>query len=356
MNKSLLALGQWFAKEQRILPWRTDPSPYRVWVSEIMLQQTQVATVVGYFDRFMAALPDVNALAQAPESEVMRLWAGLGYYSRARNLQRAAKQIVAKGEFPSDRAGWEALPGVGPYTAGAILSIALNQVEPLLDGNVERVFARLRRIERESAQYKKRLWRLSGIFVRESYCLGVDPRVANQALMELGARICTPRNPKCGICPLRELCRARRQAVVALYPQPKPRRQFEIVEESVHLIQRSDGAVLLRRRGPGEWRAGLWDLPETLDGLPLATSLGALARVGEHTSRHVVTHHKIHRTTHVHRIHRRLEHDSPLPTRGEATWMWANLNDIEARPALGSPLSRTWPVIRDTVLGASPRS
>lgn len=295
----LQALGAWFERQKRVLPWRDEPSLYRVWVSEIMLQQTQVVTVVPYFERFLRRFPDVESLSRAAEEEVLGLWAGLGYYSRARNLRKGAQKIVADGRFPRTREEWLEIPGVGQYTAGAILSIALDLPEAILDGNVERVLSRLRRVGREEgdAAYKEKLWALSRECVTKGAKAGVRPSVLNQALMELGATLCTPRAPRCGECPLRKACRARAKKDVEAWPPKRKKREWLEVGEEVHWISDQDGRVLVRLRDSGEWRSGLWDLPESfpdrLSGQSRAKALGSVE------TRHVVTRHRIHRVTQV---------------------------------------------------------
>lgn len=286
-------LSDWFERQKRVLPWRNDPSLYRVWISEIMLQQTQVVTVIPYFEKFLDRFPNVNALAEATEEDVLLYWAGLGYYSRARNLRKGAQQIVLKGCFPQTREEWEEIPGVGPYTAGAILSIALNQPEAILDGNVERVLSRWRMIGRErgDVDFKNRLWRLSRLFVVRGFQDKIPPSRLNQALMELGALICLPRHPKCQICPLKEGCRAQFKEVVEDYPPRKKRKEWLKVHEELHALFDDQGRVFLRRRAPGEWRAGLWDFLDSQP--PRARHLGSVK------TKHVVTRHQITRVTQV---------------------------------------------------------
>ena len=198
LRKRLLA---WFRQFQRDLPWRRDTNPYRVWLSEIMLQQTRVTAVIPYFERFLGRFPDARALAEAPQDEVLRLWSGLGYYSRARNLQRAAQEIVAKhdGKFPSNLEDALALPGIGAYTAAAILSIAYGEELAVLDGNVARVLARLGAI-RGDLREQKRWQALQG--TADTLLDRSSPGDWNQAMMELGATICTPRSPQCLLCPV----------------------------------------------------------------------------------------------------------------------------------------------------------
>src|SRR6201984_884329 len=195
----------WFGKYRRELPWRLNKDPYRIWLSEIMLQQTRVAAVIPYYERFLDRFPDIRALAEAPEEEVLRLWSGLGYYSRARNLQRAARQIVAKhgGQFPRTLDEALALPGIGSYTAAAILSIAFGAKHAVLDGNVARVLARLDAIRgdlRESQRWRE-LQKTADGLLEPKY-----PGDWNQAIMELGATLCTPRSPQCLLCPVAQYC------------------------------------------------------------------------------------------------------------------------------------------------------
>jgi A/G-specific adenine glycosylase len=288
-------LGSWFGRGQRVLPWRSRPEPYRVWISEIMLQQTQVVTVIPFFEKFVERFPSVEDLASASGDEVMKYWAGLGYYSRARNLHRAAKQVVEAGRFPRSRDEWLELSGVGPYTAGAIASISNNQVEPIVDGNVERVISRIRRLS-DFGPSKKALWGWSEAFVRLADRYGVPSSVFNQAMMELGATICTPKKPDCRRCPVRKHCRARIREDQAAFPPKKKRKEWKKVDERVVCLRSPEGQVLLRLRGEGEWRAGLWDLPESIPG-----TSSAWQKVGESQTRHIVTNHKVSRTTEVYR-------------------------------------------------------
>jgi A/G-specific adenine glycosylase len=288
----LRQLAGWFQRQQRILPWRENPDTYRVWISEIMLQQTQVVTVIPYFEKFIARFPNLETLAEAPLEDVLLHWAGLGYYSRARNIHRAAQMIQAAGKFPQDREGWLEIPGVGNYTAGAILSISLNQPEAILDGNVERVISRVKRVKlgEVPAHYKEQLWKHSRLFVERAHDMGIAPRVTNQALMELGATLCSPKNPKCLLCPLSSFCEAHRNSEEDQFPPKKKPKQWIDVKEELHCFINSEGRVLLRQRNAGEWRAGLWDL------LAEAPAL-KYAYIGEIKSKHIVTRHKISRTT-----------------------------------------------------------
>lgn len=298
-SDALGALVAWFRRQHRVLPWRDEPTLYRVWVSEIMLQQTQVVTALPYFERFMSRFPRVEDLAHADEEEVMKAWAGLGYYSRARNLHAAAKRLVAGGAsgaagrgFPTTKEGWLEISGVGPYTAGAIASIALGLPEPIVDGNVERVFARLRRLARAAGEstYRENLWELSRAAVMRAHREGLLPSDLNQAWMELGATVCTPKKPACLLCPIRAECAAFADGAVEAYPEKKKRAAWvEIAEERVALLDPRAAKVYVEKVSAGEWRAGLWDFPAAAPkGMKLAR-----AALGAVETKHVVTRHKI---------------------------------------------------------------
>lgn len=252
----------WFdAHGRKQLPWQENPTLYRVWVSEIMLQQTQVTTVIPYYRRFMAQFPDIRALADAEPDEVLRLWAGLGYYARARHLHRTAQILREQhgGEMPLDIAVLQALPGIGRSTAGAILALAAGQRHPILDGNVKRVLARFAAIEGWPGQslVQAALWQLAERYTPVE-------RVADytQAMMDLGALICTPRRPHCRVCPLADGCAAHTQGREIAYPAPKLRREPPVRATRMLLLRTTDSEVLLERRPPvGVW-GGLWSLPE----------------------------------------------------------------------------------------------
>jgi A/G-specific adenine glycosylase len=237
-------LLEWFHKFQRDLPWRRNKDPYRIWLSEIMLQQTRVAAVIPFYDRFLEHFPTIRALASAPEAEVLRLWAGLGYYSRARNLQRAAQEIVAKhgGEFPRTEEHALALPGIGSYTAAAILSIAFGERHAVLDGNVARVIARLDAIHgdlREGTRWQS-------LQAAADTLLDPDaPSDWNQAMMELGAMICTPKSPQCLLCPVAEFCRARQLGLTEVIPEKRKKRATEEVELAAAVFLDKRGRTLL---------------------------------------------------------------------------------------------------------------
>jgi A/G-specific adenine glycosylase len=240
-RKRLLA---WFRQFQRDLPWRRTKDPYRIWISEIMLQQTRVVAVIPYYERFLERFPDVRALAEAPQAEVLRLWSGLGYYSRARNLQKAAQQIVALhgGEIPTEEEAVLALPGIGPYTGAAILSIAFGAKRAVLDGNVARVLARLGAIRgdlRESPRWQS---------LQKSAGELLDPKSPgdwNQAMMELGAMVCTPRAPQCLLCPVAKVCRARQQGDAESFPEKRKKREAVQIVLAAAVFFTSRGQTLL---------------------------------------------------------------------------------------------------------------
>lgn len=264
LNGALKGLAVWFGKNSRILPWRSDPSVYRVWVSEIMLQQTTVKAVIPFYEKFLERFPTLESLASASLDDVLLYWAGLGYYSRARNLHRAA-QTVSKNGYPADRAGWLELPGVGEYTAGAVLSIAMNKPEALLDANVKRVISRLKRfgaVSPEKKGFKNKYWDFSGDLVRTADALGIEPRVTNQALMELGALVCRVKEPGCDLCPLSGICLSCQKGDPEYNP-PKSRVEKIHLRETVYSLMDDRGRVLLTNRG-NRWRKGLWDFPGKL--------------------------------------------------------------------------------------------
>jgi len=256
MRRRLLA---WYDRHARQLPWRKNRDPYAVWLSEIMLQQTQVETVKGYFDRFLKKFPTIEELAKADEHEVLRLWEGLGYYRRARQLHRAAKMIADEhgGIFPRDPQIVRRLPGVGRYTAGAILSIAFDAREPILEANTVRLLSRLLGYDGDplSTEGQRILWEMAEIVLPRS-----KAGRFNQALMELGSEVCEPRSPRCDICPLAPLCQANLQGRQAEIPRPKVKKRFESVREAAVVVRRR-GRVLMLRWPEGRRWAGLWDFP-----------------------------------------------------------------------------------------------
>ncbi len=249
----------WYAKHKRDLPWRRSTNPYRVWVSEVMLQQTQVETVKPYFQRFMKAFPTVKKLAAADEQEVLRLWEGLGYYRRARGLHAAAREIVTEhgGRFPGDVATLQTLPGIGRYTAGAIVSIAFDTRAPILEANTIRLFARLigYREDPTRSAGQELLWRTA-----EDVLPRKDIADFNQALMELGSLVCKPTGPLCEECPVASLCVACQSNAQDAIPLFTKKMKFTEVSEAA-VVVRKNGHVLVRQCGEGERWAGLWDFP-----------------------------------------------------------------------------------------------
>lgn len=253
---------RWYDRHGRKdLPWQRERTPYRVWVSEVMLQQTQVATVIPYFERFMARFPDVVALADAAPDEVLHLWSGLGYYARARNLHKAARQVrdLHGGAFPVDFEAVRALPGIGRSTAGAILALACGQRHAILDGNVKRVLARFHALPGwpGEAAVLARLWDCAEAATPEA-------RVADytQAMMDLGATVCTRTRPACDRCPLGADCAAHRAGSQTAYPAPRPRRALPVRTTQMLLVREPGGAVLLQQRPPSGIWGGLWSFPE----------------------------------------------------------------------------------------------
>ena len=312
-RKQLLA---WFRQFQRDLPWRRSRDPYRIWLSEIMLQQTRVAAVIPYYERFLRRFPDLHALAAAPEEEVLRLWSGLGYYGRARNLQKAAQKIVAehRGEFPARLEDVLALPGIGNYTAAAILSIAFEKKHAALDGNVARVLARLGAVRGDL--------RASGRWQELQECADVylDPKSPgdwNQAMMELGATLCAPKSPQCLLCPAAQFCEGRKLAIAELLPEKRKKRATVEIRLAAAVFADERGQTLLLPP-PGERKAkplvdhvpalvsNLWHFPtvpvdgdpieklrEHLRKLQIQNQNGNMRFVPAHKVRHTVTYRAI---------------------------------------------------------------
>ncbi len=278
----------WFDRSKRDLPWRRTTDPYAIWISEVMLQQTQVVTVIPYFERFLRRFPTVTSLAQAQLPDVLTLWSGLGYYSRARNLHLAARRIVAEhgAALPASVDALLELPGFGRYTAGAVASIAFQIRAPLVDGNVSRVFTRLFAIDGDKRD--KEIWRLAAEHVPAK-----RPGDFNQALMELGATVCLPSTPLCLLCPLRDRCEALKQGRVDALPPPKVRAARKALNLDVAVCRRGD-RLLLARRNDGGLFGGLWELPSSEPG-KLGELLGKKAAFGANlgTVRRTLTHREL---------------------------------------------------------------
>jgi A/G-specific adenine glycosylase len=253
-------LISWFSREQRDLPWRKDRDPYKVWVSEIMLQQTRVDTVIPYFNRFLEKFPTIDALALADEDEVLKAWEGLGYYSRVRNLQLAVKEVHEKykGIVPDTPKEISSLKGVGPYTAGAILSIAFGKPEPAVDGNVMRVFSRILSIWLDIAKPASRK-----VFEEAVRALisNQNPSYFNQALMELGALICTPTSPSCLLCPVREHCQAFNEGVQTELPIKSKKKAARKLNMAAAVLFTEDNRVVIHKRPDTGLLANLWEFP-----------------------------------------------------------------------------------------------
>jgi A/G-specific adenine glycosylase len=301
------ALLDWYRRHRRALPWRRTRDPYRVWVSEVMLQQTQVATAIPYYERFLARFPDVRSLAGAPLDAVLAAWSGLGYYRRARHLHEAARLVVREhdGRVPSDPGEFASLPGVGRYTAGAVLSIGFGAPVPVLDGNVARVLARwsARALQVRRPADAKTLWAMA----ESAFSTGAGPAARhpgdwNQALMELGATVCTPRAPRCADCPVRRGCRAYALGTPEAFPPAAARRAAVRVRRAVALFERR-GRLLVARR-EGRLLDRLWEPPgvDLAPADPAAPALAArlealglraaLADTGRRV-RHTITHRTI---------------------------------------------------------------
>jgi A/G-specific adenine glycosylase len=331
-------LREWFAGHRRALPWRREPTPYRVWVSETMLQQTQVATVLPYYERFLARFPTVQALAAADLADVLKVWEGMGYYRRAHHLHRAAQIVVRdyNGELPSDEAALRALPGIGRYTAGAIRALAFGLPVPVVDGNVRRVLARLDDIATpvEEPATEERLWARAAELVDPE-----RPGDFNQALMELGATLCRPRRPACDRCPLAAFCLARARGTQEQRPVRRPRRQpphYDVVAGIVWHASLPDRFLIARRPSDG-MLGGLWEFPggkrQPGESLPqalereLAEELGIRVAVGRHVLSfdHAYSHFRIT----LHAYHAR-HLDGEPQTLGVAAWRWVRAEELEA--------------------------
>ncbi|HEY8092073.1 MAG TPA: A/G-specific adenine glycosylase [Polyangiaceae bacterium] len=293
-------LLSWYGRIRRDLPWRRTRDPYAIWVSETMLQQTRVETVIPYYARFLASFPDVLSLAEAPEERVLALWSGLGYYRRARMLHAAAKVVTKEhgGTLPGTEGELRELPGVGAYTAGAVASIAFQRRAALVDGNVARVLSRLFAIEEDvrSAAGSARVWAEASRLVAGLPAEDGTPGDWNQALMELGATVCTPRTPSCHACPVAQACLARRRDLVEVLPRT-PARKRPRAEQRVAIVLASRGEVLLARRRQALLFGGLWEVPAADRSDRLALIQRLRAEVGElrpaGSVEHVLSHRRL---------------------------------------------------------------
>jgi A/G-specific adenine glycosylase len=346
------ALLNWFHSHGRHdLPWQLNPTPYRVWVSEIMLQQTQVSAVKGYYAAFMARFPSVEDLAAASEDAVLHAWSGLGYYSRARNLHKAAQQIVAQGGFPKTLESVMSLPGVGRSTAGAILSLSQGQAHPILDGNVKRVLCRVFAIDSWSGdtQTQKQLWRLAEALTPKDTQAGPF----NQAMMDLGSGVCRRSNPLCDFCPLSPVCQAKAQGLQKQLPVPKPKKTLPVKETDFYLLLREakqgglPEVLLEKRPAKGIW-GGLYAFPQSLEGLGFAQEI---TPEDWPVMRHTFSHYHLDYRPHLVRLTAQSAHcaDSRLT---EPLWHWYNLNQPEPL-GLPAPITRLLEAITADWQGAS---
>lgn len=279
-------LLEWYGRQRRALPWRATRDPYCIWVSEVMLQQTQVATVIGFYERWLRRFPDVSALAGADTEDVLRAWEGLGYYSRARNLQRAAREIVARhdGRLPESVQALLGLPGIGRYSAGAIASIAFGADEPAIDGNIVRVLTRLFALagDPKRAPLAGRLWELA----RELLPPGRAGDF-NQALMELGATVCTPKSPRCAACPVQRHCAALHADQVQVYPQSAPRPAPTLERRAVAWVKRAGRVLVVRAPANAARWSGMWQFPDVELGASQAPRSALAKSIESSTGLHV---------------------------------------------------------------------
>jgi len=331
-------LLHWYSQNQRDFPWRQYPDPYPVWVSEIMAQQTRLETMLPYFQRWMERFPSISALAQASQQEVLNLWEGLGYYSRARNLHQAAKIVVDSfnGQLPDTRKELETLPGIGRYTAGAIASIAFGKDEAVVDGNIKRVFARLFQVTEpvNTPSGEKEIWSLA-----ETHLPPGQAGDYNQALMDLGATLCLPRQPRCSICPLAEDCLARKNELTDQFPVKKQKKPSPHHTVTAAILHGEDGQVLIAQRPPDVLLGGLWEFPggkqEPGEGLKaclkreILEELQCTIKIGDllGTFKHTYTHFKVT----LHAFHCQLEEGPPLPHYHQAV-RWVIIDDLDKFP------------------------
>jgi A/G-specific adenine glycosylase len=324
----------WAHAHRRDLPWRGERDPYRVWISEVMLQQTRVETVIPYYRRFLARFPTLRSLAEADLDEVLKAWEGLGYYARARNLHRAARRVMEHhgGQLPAEREALLALPGIGPYTVGAILSLAFGQDAAVLDGNVRRVLSRLFAVDGDprSAATRRKLWNLA-----EALLPPGQAGLFNEALMDLGATVCTPRDPRCADCPLSEGCQGHQGGDPERYPTRVQRRPLPHYDVAAGVIWRGD-QLLISKRHTDDLLGGLWELPggtresgETLEEClvrEVREELGIEIAVGDlmMAVRHAYTHFRV--TIHV--FHCRYLSGQPQAL-GCADWRWVRPDELD---------------------------
>jgi len=335
LNRKLLA---WYRRNQRSLPWRETSDPYRIWISEIMLQQTQVDTVIPYYHRFLKTFPSVSSLARAPLQDVLKAWENLGYYSRARNLHAAAKVIVEifGGRIPDNLEEIKSLPGIGQYSAGAILSIAYKQALPAVDGNVRRILCRVFAIRKplDDAQEQKQLQKLAASLIPVNH-----PGDFNQALMDLGATICKSKNPDCSRCPIGNLCRARLRNLQNILPLTKKASKIPHRQAAAAVIRNAKGMLLVVQRSASGLLASLWKLPggfvEKGENMEkslkhnVKEELGISIQPGKHllSVNHTYSHFRV--TLHAYECHSLKGTPKPL---GCQNWRWTSPADLKKLP------------------------
>jgi len=330
------SLRSWYQQSGRDLPWRQTRDPYAIWVSEIMLQQTQVKTVIPYYHRWLAQFPSIASLAAAPQQKVLKVWQGLGYYARARNLHRAAQLVVTDwdGQFPQTFDQVVSLPGIGRTTAGGILSAAWNQPTPILDGNVKRILVRLMAIPLPPKQVMADLWETSAAILDPEY-----PREFNQAFMDLGATLCIPKQPLCDRCPWMPYCQAYRHQLQTTLPMTEPRAPLPHKQIGVAVIWNDQGQILIDKRPQKGLLGGLWEFPggkvEPQESVPdciqreIKEELGIDITVEDHliTVNHAYTHFKVTLTVH----HCRHIQGEPQPLECDQI-RWVTLDELDQYP------------------------
>jgi A/G-specific adenine glycosylase len=326
-------LLEWYARAKRDLPWRRARDPYAIWISETMLQQTRVETVLPYYERFLTVLPTLQSLADAKDDVVLGLWSGLGYYRRARMLHAAARAVVADygGSIPSDAEGLQRLPGIGRYTAGAVASIAFGRSAAVVDGNVARVLSRIFAVEEDvkSAAGAARIWQIAETLLQG---LEADPGDWNQALMELGATVCLPRAPRCGDCPVVGQCVAKERGIEASLPRSRAKERPATVRRSAIVLASGDRVLLARRRSHLLF-GGLWEPPSANGGVrPLATRLDVDAAILESMGKvvHLLSHRRMSVRVFRSTVARAKKH--VVPTREYDAIDWISSSDLSGVP------------------------
>lgn len=325
----------WHRENRKSLPWRESPTPYHVWISEIMLQQTRIEAVIPYYSRFLAELPDIASLASVEDERLMKLWEGLGYYSRARNLKKAAIAVTELygGELPETADALRRLPGIGDYTAGAIASIAYGQPEPAVDGNVLRVVMRLTACCDDILAASTK--RMVSDALKPLYPCGEDARMMTEGLMELGEIVCTPSSPDCGRCPVRDLCAAYRQGETERYPYKAPKKARRTEEIAVFLLRRA-GKYAIRKRKAHGLLAGMWEFPNC-SAAELHELPAYVRKIG--TGRHIFTHVEWHMTGY----EAELDENTALPS----DFVWKTADEIRNEYAVPSAFGKWVGLLRE---------